>query len=67
MTTLTGLQTTYEAKYAAAPPHGKGSKSANTARKVAKKAYESGPGGIRKTVAQYIRGNGAVSDELKIH
>ena len=66
MSILTGLQTTYETKYTAAPPHGKGSKSGNTARKVAKKAFISGAGGIRKTVAQYIRNNNAVSDELKI-
>src|ERR1035437_5495297 len=65
MTILTGLQTTYHNKYALAPPHGRAGKPANTARKTAKKAYLSGAGGIRKIIAQYIKGNDAVSDELK--
>ncbi|HEX7414065.1 MAG TPA: hypothetical protein VF411_08460 [Bacteroidia bacterium] len=65
MTILTGLQSTYHAKYALAPPHGRAGKPANTARKTAKKAYLSGVGGIRKIIAQYIKGNDAVSDELK--
>ncbi|HEX7415462.1 MAG TPA: hypothetical protein VF411_15585 [Bacteroidia bacterium] len=66
MTILTGLQSTYHAKYALAPPHSRAGKPANTARKTAKKAYLSGAGGIRKIIAQYIKGNDAVSDELKM-
>ncbi|MFH1004025.1 MAG: hypothetical protein V1781_00770 [Bacteroidota bacterium] len=65
-TFLQGLQTTYQNAYVLAPPHGDHKKSDVTARNVARKNYESGIGGIRKIVAQYIAKNDAVSDKLKV-
>ena len=63
---LLALQTSYATAYAAAPPHGNATKSARKTRNDARKAYISGAGGIRKTVAEYIRNNSAVSNALKI-
>lgn len=63
---LLALQTAYASAYSAAPPHGNTTKSARKARNDARKAYISGPGGIRKTVAEYIRHNSKVTNELKI-
>ena len=65
-TTLMTLQAIYQTAYAVAPPHGDHKKSDVTARNVARKNYESGTGGIRKTVAQYIAHNDAVSAQLKV-
>lgn len=66
MAALLALQATYNTAYAAAPPHGNATKSARTTRNDARKAYISGVGGIRKTVAEYIRNNTKVSNALKI-
>src|SRR5271163_858001 len=63
---LLALQATYATAYAAAPPHGNATKSARKTRNDARKAYISGVGGIRKTVAEYIRNNSAVTNALKI-
>jgi hypothetical protein len=63
---LTALQTTYQNAYVLAPPHGDHKKSDVKARNDARKAFESGPGGIRKTVAQYIAKNDAVTAKLKV-
>jgi hypothetical protein len=65
-TTLLALQNEYETKYNVAPPHGDATKSARQARNDAQKDYISGVGGLRKTVAQYVRNNDLVSDGLKI-
>ena len=63
---LLALQATYASAYAAAPPHGNATKSARKTRNDARKAYISGVGGIRKTVAEYIRNNSAITNALKI-
>jgi hypothetical protein len=63
---LLALQATYATAYAAAPPHGNATKSGRKTRNDARIAYISGAGGIRKTVAEYIRNNSAVSNALKI-
>jgi hypothetical protein len=63
---LLALQATYATSYLAAPPHGNATKSARTTRNDDRKLYKSGPGGIRKTVAEYIRSNTKVTNALKI-
>ncbi|MHB8261830.1 MAG: hypothetical protein ACYDCN_13525 [Bacteroidia bacterium] len=65
-TALLALQTTYTNAYNLAPPHGEATKSQRTARNTARKAFVSGPGGIRKIIAAYVRKNEDVSDALKI-
>lgn len=63
---LLDLQAAYEAAFAAAPPHAYNGKLLNKARSDARKAYISGPGGIRKIAAQYLRHNEELSLLQKI-